>query len=101
MLAAPILMARLNSGKMADLGALSSRVGIWAPLTGLTRAEMAAIVKQEGITDIDDAAFDLWWKATGGSMRRLIRSLDMLRAKHGTKQIGKNTIAGVAAHLGA
>jgi hypothetical protein len=92
LLAAPILMARLN--KMTDLGALSSRVGIWAPLTGLTRAEMAA-----GITDIDGAAFDLWWKATGGSMRRLMRSLDLLRAKHGTKQIGENTIAGVAAHL--
>jgi len=99
MLAAPILMARLNSGKMADLGALSSRVGVWAPLTGLTKSEMAAIVKQEGVTDVDAAAFDLWWKATGGSMRRLMRSLDLLRAKHGGKQVGENTIAGVAAHL--
>jgi hypothetical protein len=32
-------------------------------------------------------------------MRRLMRSLDLLRAKHSGKQVGENTIAGVAAHL--
>lgn len=66
-LAAPVLLARLN--KLADLGALASRVAIFAPLSGLSRAEMAAIVKAEGITDVEEAAFDLWWKTTGGSMR--------------------------------
>lgn len=99
MLAAPILLARLTSGKMADLGALQSRIGIWAPLSGLTRGEMAAIVKQEGITEMDEAAFDLWWKATGGSMRRLMRSIDLLRAKHAGKPVNEKTVTGLAAHL--
>jgi len=99
LLAAPILMARLAGRKRADFGALSSRVGIWAPLSGLTRGEMAAIVKQEGISDVDDAAFDLWWKATGGSMRRLMRSIDLLKAKHQGKPIGEKTIAGVGGML--
>jgi DNA transposition AAA+ family ATPase len=99
MLAAPILLARLMVGKMVDLGALTSRVGIWAPLSGLTRNEMAAVVKQEGFDDIDAAAFDLWFKATAGSMRRLMRSLDLLRAKHAGKRISEKTVIGVAAHL--
>ncbi len=99
MLAAPILLARLVSGKMADLGAISSRIGVWAPLSGLTRGEMAAIVKQEGIAEVDEAAFDLWWKATGGSMRRLMRSLELLKAKHANKPVSEKTLTGVAAHL--
>jgi DNA transposition AAA+ family ATPase len=99
LLAAPILMARLTGRQMADLGALSSRVGIWAPLGGCTRAELAAIVKQEGITDIDDAALDLWHRATAGSMRRLMRSIDLLKAKHQGKRIGEGTIAGVGSML--
>jgi DNA transposition AAA+ family ATPase len=99
MLAAPILLARLMAGKMVDLGALTSRVGIWAALSGLTKAEMATIVKQEGFEDVDAAAFDLWWKACAGSMRRLMRSLDLLRAKHAGKRIGEKTVVGVAAHL--
>jgi DNA transposition AAA+ family ATPase len=99
MLAAPILLARLISGKVSDLGALSSRVGIWAPLSGLTRGEMAAIVKQEGFAEMDEAAFDLWWKATGGSMRRLMRSLDLLKAKHQGRPISEKTIAGVGGML--
>jgi DNA transposition AAA+ family ATPase len=98
-LAAPILMARLASRKMADLGALSSRVGIWAPLGGITKPEMAAIVKAEGITEVDEAAFDLWFKACGGSMRRLMRSIDLLKAKHQGKQIGEKTIVGVGGML--
>jgi DNA transposition AAA+ family ATPase len=97
MLAAPVLLARLKS--MADLGALSSRVGIWAPLAGASRAEMAAIAKQEGITDVDEDAFDLWWRATGGSMRRLMAALDLLKARHVGKRITERTIAGVAGHL--
>jgi DNA transposition AAA+ family ATPase len=97
MLAAPVLLSRLKS--MADLGALNSRVGIWAPLGGATKAEMAAIAKQEGFTDVDEDAFDLWWRATGGSMRRLMAALDLLRAKHQGKRVTEKTIAGVAGHL--
>ena len=97
MLAAPTLLARLV--KMADLGALSSRVGIWAPLAGLTRTECAAIIKQEGITDMDEAAFDLWWKSIGGSMRRLMRSIDLLKAKHTGKRVTEKTLTGVAGNL--
>ena len=99
MLAAPILMARLLGGKMVDLGALTSRIGIFAPLSGLTRAEMAAIAKDEGFTDVDEAAFDLWFKAVAGSMRRLMRSLDLLKARHIGKRISEKTIAGVAGML--
>jgi len=99
MLAAPILLARLMSGKVSDLGALTSRVGLWAPLSGLTRSEMAALVKQEGFADVDEAAFDLWFKATGGSMRRLMRSIDLLKAKHQGKRIGEKTITGVGGML--
>ena len=99
MLAAPILLARLMAGKMVDLGALTSRVGIWAPLSGLTRPEMAAIVKQEGFAEVDEAAFDLWVKATAGSMRRLMRAIDLLKAKHSGRRITERTIAGVAGHL--
>jgi hypothetical protein len=99
MLGAPILLARLMAGKMADLGALQSRISLYAPLSGLTRPEFADIVKKEGWTDVHEAAFDLWFKACAGSMRRLMRSLDLLRAKHGGRRIEEKTIAGVAAHL--
>ena len=99
MLAAPTMLTRMLAGRMADMGALTSRVGVWAPLSGLSRAEMSAIVKQEGFTDVDDAAFDLWCKATGGSMRRLMRSLDLLKAKHQGKRLSEKTIIGVAGML--
>ena len=99
MLAAPILMARLLGGKMVDLGALTSRVKFWTPLSGITKNEMAAIVKQEGFTELDEAAFDLWYKATGGSMRRLMNAVELLKARHAGKRISERTIAGVAGHL--
>jgi DNA transposition AAA+ family ATPase len=99
MLAAPILLARLMAGKMVDLGALTSRVGIWAPLAGLTRPEMAAIVREESFPDVDEAAFELWYRSAAGSMRRLMRSLDLLKAKHHGKRISEKTIAGVASML--
>lgn len=99
LLSAPILLTRMNQSRAADLGALTSRVGIWAPLGGVNRAEMAQIVKQEGFAEVDESAFDLWWKATGGSMRRLMRALDLLKAKHAGKRINEKTIAGVAGHL--
>jgi DNA transposition AAA+ family ATPase len=98
-LAAPVLLARLSRSGMTDLGALTSRVGIWAPLSGTTKAEMAAIVRQEGVTDVTDAAFDLWWKSTAGSMRRLMRSLDLVKSRHSGKRVTETTIAGVAGHL--
>jgi hypothetical protein len=99
MLAAPILLARLSNGKMADLGALSSRIGVWAPLAGLSKEEFASIVKQEGITDVDPEALDLWWHATGGSMRRLLRAIDLLKAKHAGKRVTEKTVASVAGFL--
>jgi DNA transposition AAA+ family ATPase len=99
MLAAPILLERLMAGRTADLGALQSRVGIWVPLSGLTRSEMAAIVRQEGIVDVDEAAFDVWNKAIGGSIRRLMRSIDLLKSRHAGKRVSETTVAGVAGHL--
>jgi len=99
MLGAPILLARLMAGKMVDLGALTSRISLYAALGGLTRSEMAAIVKQEGFGEVDAPAFDLWFKACAGSMRRLMRSVDLLRAAHNGKPIKEETVVGVAARL--
>jgi DNA transposition AAA+ family ATPase len=96
-LAAPILLARLS--RMADYGALASRIAVYAPLSGITPAEFAAIVKQEGFADADEAALSLWYKACGGSMRRLMRSLDLLKAKHADKRLTEKTIAGVGGML--
>jgi DNA transposition AAA+ family ATPase len=99
LLSAPILLARMRDSRMTDLGALTSRVGVWAPLGGVTKEEMAAIVKREGITEIDEEAFNLWWRATGGSMRRLMAGVELLRAKHGGRCVTEKTVSGLAAHL--
>ena len=98
-LSAPVLLTRMTVSRATDLGALTSRVGVWAPLGGIGRAEMAAMVKQEGITDVDEDAFDLWWRTTGGSMRRLMRSIDLLRNKHAGRRVTRKTVAGMAGHL--
>lgn len=101
LLAAPVLMERMQASRIQDLGALTSRVGIWATLRGLGRAEMVAIVRQEGISaeHISDEAFDLWWRACAGSMRRLRMSLDLVKSAHAGKRITEKTVAGVAQHL--
>jgi DNA transposition AAA+ family ATPase len=99
MLAAPILVLRMLGSRMADLGALTSRVGVWAALTGVTKPEMAAIVKQEGILEVEEAAFDLWWRAAGGSMRRVMAAVELIKARHAGKRVTEKTIAGVAGHL--
>lgn len=99
LLAQQVLLARMMGGKTADLGALTSRVGVWTALGGITRAEMASIVKREGVEDVEDAAFDLWYRAVGGSMRRLMKSLDLLKSKHAGKRITEHTITGVAGML--
>jgi DNA transposition AAA+ family ATPase len=96
-LAAPILLARLS--KMPDLGALASRVSIFAPLSGLTRSEMAAIIRAEGISDVEEAAFDFWVKMTGGSIRRLMRTIRLLQTRHAGRRITEKTLVGVAGHL--
>jgi DNA transposition AAA+ family ATPase len=97
LLGAPVMLQRLKT--MRDLGALESRVGVYAPLAGVSKPEMAAIVKAEGITDVEDEAFNLWWRATGGSMRRLMATLDLLKGKHAGKRITERTIGGLAGHL--
>jgi DNA transposition AAA+ family ATPase len=99
LLGAPILLQRMLSGTRADLGALTSRVGVWAPLAGISRDEMASVIKQEGVTDVEDAAFDLWYRATQGSMRRLMRSMDLIKSKHAGRRVTGKTITGVAGHL--
>lgn len=98
-LASPMLLERLQKSRMRDLGALSSRVGVWASLQGVQRQEAAAILRQEGISQIDDGAFDLLYGATGGSMRRLMAVTDLLVTKHSGKPITEKTIEGVAANL--
>jgi DNA transposition AAA+ family ATPase len=99
LLAAPVLMERLQASRISDLAALSSRVGMWVQLRGLSESEMAAILKAERITTVDEAAFRTWYRAVGGSMRRLMASVDLIQAKHAAKPITEKTLAGVAAHL--
>ena len=56
---------------------------------------MAAILKQEGITSIDDEAAAVWFQAIGGSMRWLMEGIDLLKARHGSKRVTERTIAGI------
>lgn len=97
--AAPMLVERLEKSRMRDLGALCSRVGIWATLTGVQKSEVSAILHQEGIAQIDDGATDLVWRAAAGSMRRLMAISDLLASKHAGKAVTERTIAGIAKHL--
>jgi type II secretory pathway predicted ATPase ExeA len=99
LLAAPVLMERMQASRLQDLAALTSRVGLWVQSSGLTESEMAAILKSEHITAVDDAAFRLWYRAVGGSMRRLMTSIDLVQAKHAGKPITERTLAGIAAYL--
>ncbi len=97
--AAPVLMARLQASRTRDLGALQSRVGIWAQLRGISQEEMSQILKAEGVANVEDSAFRLWYQAVGGSMRRLMASVDLVVAKHAGKAITTKTIAQIAASL--
>lgn len=99
MLASPLLIEKLQSSRMKDVGALTSRVGIWAPLRGLQQAEALNILHQEGVKLIDEDAARLLWSATAGSMRRLMAVTDLLVSKHKDKPVTENTVAGVAANL--
>ncbi len=56
---------------------------------------MAAILKSEGITQIDDDAAELWFQAIGGSMRWFMEGIDLLKSRHGGKRVTERTIAGV------
>jgi type II secretory pathway predicted ATPase ExeA len=97
--ASPLLLHRLNAARMKDMGALSSRVAIWTQLRGVLREESMNVLKQEGVTDIDPDALDLLWRASGGSMRRLMAAADLLVLKHSGKRITVRTVEGVASHL--
>ena len=99
LLGSPLLVERMRDGRMRDVGALTSRVGIWAALNGVQKAEVARIVRDEGVTKIDDEALHLLWHATGGSMRRLMAVTDLLVTKHGGKAVTTRTIEGVASSL--
>jgi DNA transposition AAA+ family ATPase len=98
-LAAPILLARMRAAKMADFAALQSRVGIWAQVGGVTKIEVSAILKREGICDVDERAFELFWKALGGSIRRLMQAVDLLKARYAGKRITERTIVTLAGSL--
>jgi type II secretory pathway predicted ATPase ExeA len=101
LLAAPILMERLLSSRIRDLGALSSRVGVWAQLQGLSRKEMADILKREGVEGIAEDVAAEWYRAVGGSMRRLMASLDLVKTKHVARgrTVNHETLQGIAANL--
>ena len=66
-------------------------MGIWAALRGVQREEAINILRQEGVKEIDDDAFDLIWRATGGSMRRLMAVAELLVAKHAGKPVTERT----------
>ena len=81
MLASPMLAERLVAARARDLGALTSRIGVWAALNGLQKAEIADIVRLEGVKQIDEAALDLLCRAVNGSMRRLMAVTNLLIEK--------------------
>jgi type II secretory pathway predicted ATPase ExeA len=101
LLASPVLRQRMLASRTRDLGALTSRVGVWAQLRGISQAEMARIVKQEGFADLSEESFRMWHRSVGGSMRRLMASIDLLKAKHLAKgrTVTPAALEGVAAHL--
>ena len=99
LLAAPVLLARMRASKMADFAALESRIGVWCALNGMTKFEMASILKSEGLCNIDEAAFLLFWRAVGGSIRRLMQAVELLRTKHTGKRVTEQTVAGLAGNL--
>lgn len=100
LLASPLLRLRLETPRLRqEIGSLSSRVGVWLALDGVDRASAAAIIRQEGIVKIDDAAIDLLVRMSRGSMRRLMAATDLLAAKHAEKTVTAHTVEQVAEHL--
>ena len=100
LLSAAALLRRLElSARSDDVGALRSRIGVWVPLRGVERDAMATILQAEGLTNVSEKAFDLWFRAIGGSMRYLMGSIDLLVARHRGKPIGVKTILGVCESL--
>lgn len=101
LLAAPVLMERMLASRSRDLGALSSRVGVWAQLSGLSADEMARILKKEGFENLSEETFRLWHRSVGGSMRRLMASVDLVRTRHVAKgrAVTPAALAGVSAYL--
>lgn len=96
----PLLAERLNNPRLKkEVGSLSSRVGVWVALGGACRAEASAIIRQEGITDIDPTAIDLLVRMTRGSMRRLMAVTDLLVTKHKDKRVTTVTVEQVSENL--
>ncbi len=101
-LAAPVLRTRMLASRGQELGAITSRVGIWAPLAGVLREECASILKAEGIGKVDDDAFDLLARAVDGSMRRLMGVIGLLKSDGFAgdgKRVSEKTVCQVATHL--
>jgi len=94
LLAAPVFhlrMQKMRSG--SHLGAFRSRVGVWTEIPGVQREEMEAILKAEGILgQVDEAAFDSWYRALGGSMRYLMESIDLVLTVHKGRRISEQTV---------
>ena len=100
LLSSPLLAERLNNPRLKkEVGSLSSRVGVWIALGGCGRAEASAILRQEGVTNIDAAAIDLLVRMTRGSMRRLMAVTDLLVAKHADKTVTTVTVEQVSEKL--
>lgn len=97
--ASPLLLQKMNQSRTRDMGALSSRVAIWVQLDGTGREECTDILAKEGLTGLDASVVDLLWRASAGSMRRLMAAADLLLAKHKGKKITEHTVEGVAKSL--
>ena len=50
-------------------------------------------------TTVNEAAFDLWYRAINGSMRHLMESIDLLVSRHKGKRIGQRTVINVCRSL--
>lgn len=99
LLAAPSLKQRLDRGRAGDLGALRSRISCWDELSGLTVEDTAAVLKREGVGDLDAETVALLHEAVGGSMRYLLEAIDLIASRHKGKKVGVKTVVSVCRRL--
>lgn len=96
LLASEELYTRLTRSRAGDLGALTSRIAGHFVLKGLEAGELRAIAGAEGL-EIDQRTAQTWANLAGGSMRRFLESLELLRAAHGDRAVTPKTVEGVFA----
>lgn len=90
------LYLRLTRSRAGALGALTSRISGHFLLRGLDAGELRAIAQAEGV-EIDEATAQTWSTLAGGSMRRFLETLELLKAAHGGRAVTPKTVEGLFA----